>query len=196
MWSFPTPLTLQRPAREHVHKGGSGAETLRTCSPLVQHPNSVASTCDVLRRRFMGRTPFADVPSADSCGSSLIQGFAFWIPAPSACARSLLVPGTRDLTGERSDAAQQRGRPDPNQARDRNRASCTSDASLQGRPPWSPWQGRHRDGPQTRYIAFGNPACPYLGRKGPRHCRSLNCLFSWLFSLLTCPGTRWHHASL
>jgi hypothetical protein len=49
-------LTLQRRARQPAHKGGSGAMTLRTYPPLVQHPNRVACTCDVLRRRFMGRT--------------------------------------------------------------------------------------------------------------------------------------------
>jgi hypothetical protein len=76
------------------------------------------------RRRFMGQTPWEDDPSADwvrvptgsvspvgalpkrdasrlgslSCGRSLLCGFAFQIPASSACARSLLVPGTCDLT--------------------------------------------------------------------------------------------------
>ncbi len=100
-----TPPTLQRPAREYVHKGGSGAETLRTYPPPVQHPNHVAFTCDVLRRRFVGRTPFADGPSVDSYGTSPIEGFAFWIPASSACARPLLVPGTCDLTRRRTDAS-------------------------------------------------------------------------------------------
>jgi hypothetical protein len=49
--------------------------------------------------------PLEDGPSADSYGRSLIQGFAFWIPASSACARSLLVPGTCDLTPRRTDAS-------------------------------------------------------------------------------------------
>jgi hypothetical protein len=57
------------------------------------------------RRRFMGRTPFADGPSADSYGRSPIQGFAFLLPASSACARSLLVPGTCDLTHRQTDAS-------------------------------------------------------------------------------------------
>ena len=78
----------------------------------------------------MGRTPFADGPSADwvrvptgsvspvgalpkrdasrlgslSCGRSPIQGFAFLLPAASAGARSLLVPGTCDLTHGGTDA--------------------------------------------------------------------------------------------
>jgi hypothetical protein len=52
----------------------------------------------------MGRTPLEDGPSADSYGRTLIQGFAFLIPASSACARSLLVPGTCDLTHRRTDA--------------------------------------------------------------------------------------------
>jgi hypothetical protein len=30
--------------------------------PAVQHPNNVAFTSDVLRRRFMGRTPLEDGP--------------------------------------------------------------------------------------------------------------------------------------
>jgi hypothetical protein len=46
----------------------------------------------------MDRTPFADGPSADSSGGSPIQDLAFLLPASSAGARSLLVPGTCDLT--------------------------------------------------------------------------------------------------
>jgi len=53
----------------------------------------------------MGRTPLEDGPLADSYGTSPIQGFAFLIPAASACARSLLVPSTCDLTRERTDAS-------------------------------------------------------------------------------------------
>ncbi len=53
----------------------------------------------------MGRTPLEDGPQADSYGKSLIEGFAFLIPASSACARSLLVPGTCDLTRRRTDAS-------------------------------------------------------------------------------------------
>ncbi len=66
----------------------------------------------------MGRTPWADGPSADwvpkrdvsrlgshSYGTSPIQGFARLLPASSAGARSLLVPGTCDLTGRRTDAS-------------------------------------------------------------------------------------------
>jgi hypothetical protein len=52
----------------------------------------------------MGRTPLEDGPSADSCGRSPIPGFAFLIPAAAAGARSLLVPGTCDLTPRRTDA--------------------------------------------------------------------------------------------
>ncbi len=47
----------------------------------------------------MGRTIFEDGPSAGSCGKSPIPGFAFPLPASSAGARSLPVPGTCDLTG-------------------------------------------------------------------------------------------------
>ncbi len=53
----------------------------------------------------MGRTPLEDGPSADSYGRSLIRGSAFLIPAASACARSLLVPGTCDLAPRRTDAS-------------------------------------------------------------------------------------------
>ncbi len=61
----------------------------------------------------MGRTPWEDGPSADSpagagAGSTegvSIGGFAFLIPASSACARSLPVPGTCDLTHRRTDAS-------------------------------------------------------------------------------------------
>ena len=49
-------LTLQRHACKDAHQGGSGAWTVRTYPPPVQHPNHVACTCDVVRRRFMGRT--------------------------------------------------------------------------------------------------------------------------------------------
>jgi hypothetical protein len=53
----------------------------------------------------MGRTPLEDGPSADSYGTSPIPGFAFWLPVSSAGARSLLVPGTCDLTPRRTDAS-------------------------------------------------------------------------------------------
>ena len=53
----------------------------------------------------MGRTPWEDGPSADSYGSSPIGGFAFWLRASSAGARSLLVPGTCDLTPRGTDAS-------------------------------------------------------------------------------------------
>ncbi len=80
-------LTLPRPACERAHKGGSGAWTLRTHPPPVQHPNNAACTCDVLRRRFMGRTLLQTahrrVPS---------EGVSF--PAsPSGFSPHPLVPG-------------------------------------------------------------------------------------------------------
>jgi hypothetical protein len=53
----------------------------------------------------MGRAPLEDGPSADSYGRSQIQSFAFPFPASSAGARSLLVPGTCDLTHRRTDAS-------------------------------------------------------------------------------------------
>jgi len=40
-----------------------------------------------------------------SYGRSPSEGFAFLIPAPAAGARSLLVPGTCDLTHRRTDAS-------------------------------------------------------------------------------------------
>jgi len=52
----------------------------------------------------MGGTPLEDAAWADSCGKSPIHGFAFLLPASSACARSLLVPGTCDFTHRRTDA--------------------------------------------------------------------------------------------
>ena len=52
----------------------------------------------------MGGTPLEDGPSADSYGRSPMQGFAFLIPASSARARSLLIPGTCDLTHRRTAA--------------------------------------------------------------------------------------------
>ncbi len=55
---YDSSLTLQRHARADAHQGGSGAWTLRTYPPPVPHPNHVACTCDVPRRRFMGRTPW------------------------------------------------------------------------------------------------------------------------------------------
>jgi hypothetical protein len=53
----------------------------------------------------MGRTPFEDGPSADSYGRSLMESSAFLFPASSACARSLLIPGTCDLARRRTDAS-------------------------------------------------------------------------------------------
>jgi hypothetical protein len=82
----------RRAARPHSGPSGLGA-------------GNVACTCDVLRKRFMGRTPLEDGPWADSYEKSPIQGFAFLLPASSACARSLLVPGTCDLTHRRTDAS-------------------------------------------------------------------------------------------
>ena len=82
-----TPLTLQRPAREHVHKGGSGVQTLRTYLSPVRHPNHVACTCDVVRRRFMGRTLWKTahrrIPTEGVRGRASPSGFR---PPP-------LVPG-------------------------------------------------------------------------------------------------------
>ena len=52
-----------------------------------------------------GPNPFEDGPSADSYGTIPIQGLGFLIPAPSAGARSLLIPGTCDLTQRRTDAS-------------------------------------------------------------------------------------------
>ena len=79
----------------------------------------------------MGRTPLEDGPSADSFGwnDGMVEGWgegmpiaaqysivpvfhyslvpsasAFRIPASTACARSLIIPGTCDLTDGRSNA--------------------------------------------------------------------------------------------
>jgi hypothetical protein len=57
-----TPLTLHGPAHPCPHQGGSVGVTLRTCPPLVQDPIDLAFTSEVLRRRFMGRTPWEDGP--------------------------------------------------------------------------------------------------------------------------------------
>jgi hypothetical protein len=104
--SAPGGIHVRRSRRsQKKRRGGSGAWTRRTYPPPVQPPNHVTCTGDVRRRRLMGRTPLEDGPSADSSGSSPIQGFAFLIPASSAGARSLLVPGTCDLTHKRTDAS-------------------------------------------------------------------------------------------
>ena len=44
------------PKPEESEKRRFRGEDATTCPPPVQHPNHVASTCDVLRRRLMGRT--------------------------------------------------------------------------------------------------------------------------------------------
>jgi hypothetical protein len=54
--SAPRDIEVRRSRRSPKNRrGGSGAWTLRTYLPPVQHPNHVASTGDVLWRRFMGR---------------------------------------------------------------------------------------------------------------------------------------------
>jgi hypothetical protein len=91
----------------------------------------------------MGRTTFEDGPSADSCGKSQIQSFAFPFPASSTCARSLLIPGTCDLTHERSDAPKSKPVPvwietfDPDLTHLASDASDASDAAVPGI-----WKGR------------------------------------------------------
>jgi len=86
-------------------RGGSGAWTLRTDPPSVQPPNHGASTGDVLRRRFMGRTPVGRRPiggflrnQSDGGLRLLACGRLRWCPVSS-------VPGTCDLTPRRTDAS-------------------------------------------------------------------------------------------
>ncbi len=160
-------LTLQRHTRKHAHKGGSGAWTLRTCPPPVQHPNPDAQRrCGQRRVHFRrspeavhGPNPFCRRPigglgsqtrcvafgvpflrkESDSgprlldsglrtCMKTVICRVAGVPPArgeailaspfrgqdvrdtfsytfSSAGARSLLVPGTCDLTHRRTDAS-------------------------------------------------------------------------------------------
>ena len=88
----------------------------------------------------MGRTPFADGPSADSCGSSRREGFAFSIPASSAGARSLLVPGTCDLTPRRTDASD-------------SAAPCA-------------WKGPHHSRTLNRLFSWSSWEWPHLRGKG------------------------------
>jgi hypothetical protein len=55
-----------------------------------------------------GRRPIGGFPRRRGgrlYGRNLIRGFAFLIPASTACARSLLVPGTCDLTHRWADAS-------------------------------------------------------------------------------------------
>jgi hypothetical protein len=52
----------------------------------------------------MGRTLLQSGPSADSCGGILDPAQPRRKGSPSACARSLVLPGTGDLTGRRTDA--------------------------------------------------------------------------------------------
>jgi hypothetical protein len=77
---------------------GQDPDNLRAAEPR-------AMQCADKRRRFMGRTPLEDGPQVDSFGRSLLDGFAFPILSASACARSLLVPGTCDLTPRQADAS-------------------------------------------------------------------------------------------
>ncbi len=53
----------------------------------------------------MGRTPLETAHRRIPTEGVSIGAFAFLIPASSACARSLLAPGTCDLTHRRTDAS-------------------------------------------------------------------------------------------
>jgi len=53
----------------------------------------------------MGRTLLQTAHGRIPTEGVSIGGFAFWIPASSACARSFLIPGTCDLTPRRTDAS-------------------------------------------------------------------------------------------
>ncbi len=82
--------------------GGSWAEPLFADAPSadwVRVPTGSVSPVGALPKRDASRL------GSLSYGSSLIQGFAFLIPAPSACARSLLVLGACDLTHRWTDAS-------------------------------------------------------------------------------------------
>ena len=81
---YDSSLTLPRHAREDAHQGGSGAWTLRTYPPPVPHPNHVACTGDVLRRRFMGRTPWKTAHKRIGFGSPPAL-FRRWEPSQTRC---------------------------------------------------------------------------------------------------------------
>ncbi len=53
----------------------------------------------------MGRTPFETAHRRIPTEVVSICGFVFLIPASSACARSVVIPGTCDLTHGRTDAS-------------------------------------------------------------------------------------------
>ena len=88
--------------REEAVQGRGRYARTRRWSSIATTSRPLPTLC---RRRFMGRTLGKTAHTADSYGKSPMEGFAFLLPAPSACARSLLVPGTCDLTPRRTDAS-------------------------------------------------------------------------------------------
>ncbi len=100
-----TPLTLHGPA----HHARTRAVQWRRCYARTCRPSSIPSTSRSLPTFSGGgswtepllKTAHQRIPTEGvSTG-----GFAFWIPASSACARPLLIPGTCDLTRRRTDAS-------------------------------------------------------------------------------------------
>ena len=108
-----TPLTLHCPARERTQKRrfrGVDRTHVPAAGPASQ-PRRVhfqRSPEAVHGPNHFGRRPMSGFPRRRGgrlCGRSLLGGFAFLLPASSACARSLLVPGTCDLTSRWTDAS-------------------------------------------------------------------------------------------
>jgi hypothetical protein len=100
-----TSLTLPCPAREHMHKGGSGAWTyartrrrsgIPTTSRSLPRFSGGGSWAEPFWKTAHQRIPVVGVS---------IGGFAFRIPASSACARFLFLPGTCDPIPRRTDAS-------------------------------------------------------------------------------------------
>ncbi len=62
-------LTLQRHARKHAHKGGSGVQTLHAFPPPVQHPNPDAQSGRTAALRAWGRATSPPLATFSGGGS-------------------------------------------------------------------------------------------------------------------------------
>jgi hypothetical protein len=84
----------------HVPAAGPGSQPRRL--HFRRSPEAVHGPNHLRRQPISG---FPRRRGGRLYGKSQIQSFAFPFPASSACARSLLVPGTCDLTRRRTDAS-------------------------------------------------------------------------------------------
>jgi hypothetical protein len=115
----------------------------RLCRPW---PNGLASLSRIATTRARQSLSQCNLRTK-GCGSwaDSTGGFDFLIPASSACARSLLVPGTCDLPRRRADARERNASLATVQTRERDNTSAASDASDSAGP--GAWTGPHSPAP-------------------------------------------------